>query len=182
MPRYPFRCFLSPNDCVSLYKTSMSCILHILGYIDAKFDAQYSIFREDMKVLSCESGLITLYLCIPETGPQNGVGGSFWQWLVPQVMFWRGYNFHMLGLDVAKFSWARSKLQVGRCQYIPIDKAFSPQVSILSHSLFLTNEYPIHKSYITNIPAMHFNLLRLKFIEFIPILYKILDINYRKNE
>ena len=69
-----FRGTLPPTDCVSLYKTYIGCILHILGYIDAKFDGLYSLLSVDITVRPCQSGLLMVYLCIPETGPQNGVG------------------------------------------------------------------------------------------------------------
>ena len=39
-----FRDSLPPTDCVSLYKTYIGCILHILVYIDAKFYGLYSLF------------------------------------------------------------------------------------------------------------------------------------------
>ena len=65
---------LPPTDCISLYKTYIGCILHILGYIDAKFDRRYSLLWVDIMVQPCEIGLITVYLCTPETVPQNGVG------------------------------------------------------------------------------------------------------------
>ena len=48
--------------------------LHVLGYIDAKFDVQYILLLVDMTVQPCESGLIMVYLCTPETWAPNVVG------------------------------------------------------------------------------------------------------------
>ena len=69
-----FRGSSPPTDCVFLYKTSIVCILHILNYTDAKFDGQYSFLRVDITVETSESRLIMVYLCIPQTGPQNCIG------------------------------------------------------------------------------------------------------------
>ena len=69
-----FRGSSPPNDCVFLYKTSIGCILHILNYTDAKFDGQYSLLRVDITVETSKSELIMVYLCIPQTGPRNGIG------------------------------------------------------------------------------------------------------------
>ena len=69
-----FRGSLPPTDCVSLYKTYIGCILHILGYIDAKFDGQNRLLWVDMTAQPCETELISVHVCMQEAGPQNGVG------------------------------------------------------------------------------------------------------------
>ena len=76
-----FRGSLPPTDCVSSYETYIGCILHILGYIDAKFDGQYSLLWVDILVQTCQSGLIMVYLCITEKGPQNGVVCLLQNWI-----------------------------------------------------------------------------------------------------
>ena len=75
-----FRGSLPPNDCVSLHKIYLGCIVHILGYIDAKFDGQNRLLRVDMTAQPCETELITVHFCMQETAPQNGV-----EWLLPKV-------------------------------------------------------------------------------------------------
>ena len=69
-----FRGSLSPTDCVALYKTYIGCILHILGYIGAKFDGQNRLLWVDMTAQPYETELIAVHFCMQETGPQNGVG------------------------------------------------------------------------------------------------------------
>ena len=51
---------LPPTDCVSLYKTYIGCILHILSFNDANVGGQYSLLWVDIKVQPCESG-VSLY-------------------------------------------------------------------------------------------------------------------------
>ena len=48
--------------------------------MNGKFDGQHSHFRVNNTVQPYESVLIAVDLCMPETGPQNGVG-----WLLPKV-------------------------------------------------------------------------------------------------
>ena len=69
-----FRGSSPPTDYVFLYKTSIGCILPILNYNDAKFNGQYSLLRVDITVQTSESGLIMVYLHLPQTGTQNGIG------------------------------------------------------------------------------------------------------------
>ena len=51
---------LPPTDCVSLYKTYIGRILHILSFNDAKVGGQYSLLWVDVTVQPCESG-VSLY-------------------------------------------------------------------------------------------------------------------------
>ena len=48
--------------------------------IDAKCDGHFRLFRVYRMVQPCESVLIAVYLCLPETWLQNGIG-----WLLPKV-------------------------------------------------------------------------------------------------
>ena len=117
-----FHGFSPPTDCVSLYKTYIGCILHILDYIDANFDGQYSFFGYMVWSNHVKVCWTAVYLCIPETGPQNGVG-----WLLPKVtclptyffdwdtiyvcMVNRWQNLMMLGLFVWEI-WALNYISV----------------------------------------------------------------------
>ena len=103
-----FRGSLPLADCVSLHKTYIGWILHILGYIDVKFDGQYSLLWVDITVQPCKSGLITVFLCIPEPGPQNGVGCLLQKLicLPTDVLTW--IHFPYARVRCGKFDEARS--------------------------------------------------------------------------
>ena len=66
--------------CVSIYKTSIRVFAH--PWLNCEISRRYTRCQVDITVQPSESGLITVYLYIPETGPQNGVG-----WLLQKVIY-----------------------------------------------------------------------------------------------
>ena len=147
---------LPPNDGVSLYKTYIGCILHILGYIDAKFDREYSLIRVDIMVQPSEHGPIAVYFYVPEKGSRMASDGS------------------LINLFVWEIRWL-NYLPVSQLQYIPIHKASSPEASTFSQPLIVTTESP-YTNLILDIFVIHLNILKQKMIVVVSILEKKLGI------
>ena len=57
--------------CVAIYKTPIRVFAH--SWLNCQISRRYTRCQVDITVQPSESGLITVYLYIPETGPQNGL-------------------------------------------------------------------------------------------------------------
>ena len=80
---------------VSIYKTSIRVFLH--SWLNCQISRRYTRCQVDITVQPSESGLITVYLYIPQTGTPNGVGWLLQKVICPPTCLWHGCIIHILG-------------------------------------------------------------------------------------
>ena len=126
--------------CVSIDKTSIRVVAH--SWLNCQISRRYTRCQVDITAQPSESGLITVYLYIPETGPQNGVG-----WLLQKVIcpptccvtwMYCPYTWVISSKIWWPFEHSTERYRDLTISESPIHKASSPEVSTVSPSFFET--------------------------------------------
>ena len=177
-----FRGSLPPTDCVSLWKklklNSFFTFLAILMHNLTDSIAFFGRYDDSTIPMWANYGwCISIY---QKQGPRMGSGGSFRNWFVSLLIFFdlsiclgnRWQNLMAIGV----FAWQIS--QSDSFNIYPFVRLCLLSYPLSPHP-FVTTESP-YTNLILDIFVIHLNMLRQRFIQYIPILEEILGISHRE--